>query len=150
MNQQTQSAREILGMERSVGFDEVSITVASPESILSWSRGETKNPETINYRTFKPEKGGLFCERIFGPTKDYECSCGKYKRIKFKGVICDRCGVEVTLARVRQGADGAHRAGRTRQPYLVLQMYAEPLGIDDGHDGARSRTSDLLRGLPGD
>jgi len=102
MNQQTQSAREILGMERSVGFDEVSITVASPESILSWSRGETKNPETINYRTFKPEKGGLFCERIFGPTKDYECSCGKYKRIKFKGVICDRCGVEVTLARVRR------------------------------------------------
>ena len=102
MNKQTQSAREILGMERSVGFDEVSITVASPESILSWSRGETKNPETINYRTFKPEKGGLFCERIFGPTKDYECSCGKYKRIKFKGVICDRCGVEVTLARVRR------------------------------------------------
>jgi len=102
MNKQTQSAREILGMERSVGFDQVSITVASPEAILSWSRGETKNPETINYRTFKPEKGGLFCERIFGPTKDYECSCGKYKRIKFKGVICDRCGVEVTLARVRR------------------------------------------------
>ena len=102
MNKQTQSAREILGMERTVGFDQVSITVASPESILSWSRGETKNPETINYRTFKPEKGGLFCERIFGPTKDYECSCGKYKRIKFKGVICDRCGVEVTLARVRR------------------------------------------------
>jgi DNA-directed RNA polymerase subunit beta' len=71
-------------------------------SIRSWSKGEVKNPETINYRTFKPEKGGLFCERIFGPVKDWECSCGKYKRIKHKGVVCDRCGVEVTLARVRR------------------------------------------------
>ncbi|MEM9398767.1 MAG: DNA-directed RNA polymerase subunit beta' [Verrucomicrobiota bacterium] len=97
-----QSAREVLGAERSVGFDEVNITVAAPDTVMSWSRGEVKNPETINYRTFKPEKGGLFCERIFGPTKDYECACGKYKRIKYKGVICDRCGVEVTLARVRR------------------------------------------------
>ncbi len=89
--------RELIGEERAVGFDQVGITVASPESIRSWSHGEVKNPETINYRTFKPEKGGLFCERIFGPTRDWECSCGKYKRIKHKGVICDRCGVEVTL-----------------------------------------------------
>src|SRR5580698_2684389 len=96
------SFRELMGEERSVGFDQVGITVASPESIRSWSNGEVKNPETINYRTFKPEKGGLFCERIFGPTRDWECSCGKYKRIKHKGVICDRCGVEVTLARVRR------------------------------------------------
>ncbi len=73
-----------------------------PTRIRSWSKGEVKNPETINYRTFKPEKGGLFCERIFGPTRDWECSCGKYKRIKHKGVICDRCGVEVTLSRVRR------------------------------------------------
>src|SRR5437588_5906517 len=94
--------REIFGEERGVGFDQVGITVASPDSIRSWSKGEVKNPETINYRTFKPEKGGLFCERIFGPTRDWECSCGKYKRIKHKGVICDRCGVEVTLARVRR------------------------------------------------
>lgn len=94
--------REAMGEERSVGFDEVGITVAAPDSIRSWSKGEVKNPETINYRTFKPEKGGLFCERIFGPTKDWECSCGKYKRIKFKGVTCDRCGVEVTLSRVRR------------------------------------------------
>src|SRR5256714_1511355 len=72
----------------------------------SWSKGEVKNPETINYRTFKPEKGGLFCERIFGPTRDWECSCGKYKRIKHEGVICDRCGVEVTLARGRRGRRG--------------------------------------------
>ncbi len=83
-------------------FDYARITLASPETVRSWSHGEIKNPETINYRTFKPEKGGLFCERIFGPTKDWECSCGKYKRIKHKGVICDRCGVEVTLARVRR------------------------------------------------
>jgi DNA-directed RNA polymerase subunit beta' len=94
--------RELVGEERPVGFDQVGITVASPESIRSWSHGEVKKPETINYRTFKPEKGGLFCERIFGPTRDWECSCGKYKRIKHKGVICDRCGVEVTLARVRR------------------------------------------------
>jgi DNA-directed RNA polymerase subunit beta' len=97
-----ESAREALGLERSVGFDQVGIAVASPDTIRSWSKGEVKNPETINYRTFKPEKGGLFCERIFGPTKDWECTCGKYKRIKYKGVICDRCGVEVTLARVRR------------------------------------------------
>src|SRR6201995_387771 len=94
--------REIFGEERGVGFDQGGITVASPDSIRSWSKGEVKNPETINYRTFKPEKGGLFCERIFGPTRDWECSCGKYKRIKHKGVICDRCGVEVTLSRVRR------------------------------------------------
>jgi DNA-directed RNA polymerase subunit beta' len=96
------SFRELMGEERTVGFDQVGITVAAPDSIRSWSNGEVKNPETINYRTFKPEKGGLFCERIFGPTRDWECSCGKYKRIKHKGVICDRCGVEVTLARVRR------------------------------------------------
>ncbi len=83
-------------------FDKVTIRIASPEVIRSWSRGEVKNPETINYRTFKPERGGLFCEKIFGPTKDWECSCGKYKRIKFKGVICDRCGVEVTQSKVRR------------------------------------------------
>lgn len=102
MSNETQTAREILGMEKTVGLDQVAISISSPETVFSWSRGEVKNPETINYRTFKPEKGGLFCERIFGPTKDYECACGKYKRIKYKGVICDRCGVEVTLARVRR------------------------------------------------
>src|SRR5437762_6287538 len=88
------SWRELVGEERTVGFDQVAIGVASSDTMRSWSKGEVKNPETINYRTFKPEKGGLFCERIFGPTRDWECSCGKYKRIKHKGVICDRCGVE--------------------------------------------------------
>jgi len=92
----------IFEMKRNDLQDYASITLASPEAIRSWSHGEVRNPETINYRTFKPEKGGLFCERIFGPIKDWECSCGKYKRIKHKGVICDRCGVEVTLSRVRR------------------------------------------------
>ncbi len=83
-------------------FEAIRISLASPESILSWSHGEVKKPETINYRTLKPEKDGLFCERIFGPTKDWECHCGKYKRIRYKGVVCDRCGVEVTKASVRR------------------------------------------------
>ncbi|MBP5183098.1 MAG: DNA-directed RNA polymerase subunit beta', partial [Lentisphaeria bacterium] len=83
-------------------FEVVSIKVASPEVIRSWSHGEVKNPETINYRTFKPERGGLFCERIFGPTKDWECQCGRYKKSKNKGVICDHCGVEVTQSKVRR------------------------------------------------
>ena len=85
-----------------LSFDEIKISLASPEEILSWSHGEVIKPETINYRTFKPEKGGIFCEQIFGPTRDYECYCGKYKRIRFKGVICDKCGVEVTQKRVRR------------------------------------------------
>jgi DNA-directed RNA polymerase subunit beta' len=97
-----ESARELLGLEKVNLVDYIGISVASPETIRSWSKGEVKNPETINYRTFKPEKGGLFCERIFGPVKDWECSCGKYKRIKHRGVVCDRCGVEVTLSRVRR------------------------------------------------
>ncbi len=83
-------------------FDSLRISIASPEQILSWSFGEVKKPETINYRTFKPEKDGLFCARIFGPVKDYECLCGKYKRMKYKGIICEKCGVEVTLTKVRR------------------------------------------------
>ena len=83
-------------------FDQIRISIASPDKIKSWSFGEIKKPETINYRTFKPERDGLFCARIFGPIKDYECLCGKYKRMKYKGIICEKCGVEVTLARVRR------------------------------------------------
>ena len=83
-------------------FDEIKIGLASPEKIREWSRGEVKKPETINYRTLKPEKEGLFCEKIFGPSKDWECHCGKYKKIRYKGVVCDRCGVEVTKANVRR------------------------------------------------
>src|SRR5689334_21325296 len=83
-------------------FDELRIGLATAEDIRQWSHGEVKKPETINYRTLKPEKEGLFCERIFGPTRDWECNCGKYKRVRFKGIICERCGVEVTRAKVRR------------------------------------------------
>ncbi len=83
-------------------FDQIRISIASPEQIRSWSYGEVKKPETINYRTFKPEKDGLFCARIFGPVKDYECLCGKYKRMKYRGIVCEKCGVEVTLSKVRR------------------------------------------------
>src|ERR1700677_450224 len=84
-------------------FDKLTIKIASDDVIRNeWSRGEIKKPETINYRTFKPEKGGLFCEKIFGPTRDWECACGKYQKIKHKGIVCDRCGVEVTLSKVRR------------------------------------------------
>ena len=88
--------------EQGIVFDSIKIGLASPEKIREWSRGEVKKPETINYRTLKPEKDGLFCERIFGPNKDWECHCGKYKRIRYKGVVCDRCGVEVTKSKVRR------------------------------------------------
>src|SRR5206468_4292941 len=83
-------------------FSQITIGLASPDSILEKSFGEVLKPETINYRTYKPERDGLFCERIFGPVKDYECACGKYKRIRYKGIICDRCGVEVTEKKVRR------------------------------------------------
>src|SRR5680860_393530 len=83
-------------------FESVMLKIASPEEILSWSTGEVTKPETINYRTQRPEKDGLFCEKIFGPTKDWECYCGKYKRIRYKGIICDKCGVEVTRSKVRR------------------------------------------------
>lgn len=89
-------------MSNAQSFDRIRISLASPERILSWSFGEIKKPETINYRTFKPERDGLFCARIFGPIKDYECLCGKYKRMKYKGIICEKCGVEVTLSKVRR------------------------------------------------
>src|SRR5688500_1723049 len=83
-------------------FSKIQIGIASPDEVRSWSCGEVKKPETINYRTFKPERDGLFRERIFGPVKDWECHCGRYKKVKFKGIICDRCGVEVTRSKVRR------------------------------------------------
>ena len=88
-------------------FDKIRIGLASPEKIREWSNGEVKKPETINYRTLKPEVDGLFCERIFGPSKDWECHCGKYKKIKYKDVICDKCGVEVTKSSVRRERMGS-------------------------------------------
>ena len=83
-------------------FDKIKIGLASDDKMRDWSRGEVKKPETINYRSLKPEKEGLFCEKIFGPKKDWECHCGKYKRVRYKGIICDRCGVEVTKSKVRR------------------------------------------------
>jgi len=85
-----------------IDFDALRLRLASPETIRKWSFGEVRKPETINYRTQKPEKGGLFAEEIFGPTKDWECYCGKYKKIRYKGIICDKCGVEVTTSLVRR------------------------------------------------
>jgi DNA-directed RNA polymerase subunit beta' len=112
-------------------LDAFSITVASPESIRAWSHGEVKNPETINFRTFKPEKAGIFCERIFGPTRDYECGCGKYKRFKHSGIVCDRCGVEVVPASVR----------RRRMGHIEL---AAPISHVWFHKGIASRIGLML------
>ena len=88
--------------DQNIEFDNIRISLASPQMIRSWSFGEVKKPETINYRTFKPEREGLFCAKIFGPVKDYECLCGKYKRMKHRGIVCEKCGVEVTLTKVRR------------------------------------------------
>ena len=99
MNELTNFANPVQKPET---FDQIQIGLASPERIRSWSFGEIKKPETINYRTFKPERDGLFCARIFGPIKDYECLCGKYKRMKYKGIVCEKCGVEVTVSKVRR------------------------------------------------
>ena len=103
-------------------FASISLNLASADAILGWSHGEVTKPETINYRTYKPEKDGLFCEKIFGPVKDYECHCGKYKRIRYKGIICDRCGVEVTTKSVRRERMGHITSGRAHRPHLVLPV----------------------------
>ena len=97
-----------------VNFNAVQISLASPERIREWSHGEVKKPETINYRTFKPERDGLFCARIFGPVKDYECICGKYKRMKHRGIVCEKCGVEVIQAKVRR-----ERLGHIGRPIVI-------------------------------
>ena len=92
----------ITSQGKNLDFNAIRIQLASPETIKGWSFGEVTKPETINYRSFKPEREGLFCERIFGPVKDWECQCGRYKRIRYRGVVCDRCGVEVTQSKVRR------------------------------------------------
>ena len=103
-----------------IAFDQIQIAIASPEKILSWSFGEIKKPETINYRTFKPERDGLFCARIFGPVKDYECLCGKYKRMKYKGIVCEKCGVEVTVQKVRRDRMGDRKSTRLNSSHRSL------------------------------
>jgi DNA-directed RNA polymerase subunit beta' len=128
-------------------FDAIRISLASPEKIMSWSFGEVTKPETINYRTFKPERDGLFCAKIFGPITDWECLCGKYKRMKHRGVICDKCGVEVTQAKVRRERLGHITLATPGQPRVVLQGAAEPHRSPARHLAARSRAHPLLRGL---
>ena len=105
-NEKVLKSIEVREIDRPQDFSAFQLRLASPEKILSWSYGEVKKPETINYRTLKPERDGLFCAKIFGPVKDYECLCGKYKKMRYKGVVCEKCGVEVTTAKVRR-----HRMG---------------------------------------
>ena len=112
--------------------------------IRSWSFGEVKKPETINYRTFKPERDGLFCAKIFGPVKDYECLCGKYKRLKFKGVTCEKCGVEVTLSKVRRERMGHIELAAPVAHILVLEIPAFSFRYGVGHDFARHRARIVL------
>ena len=114
-----------------IEFDALQIGLASPEKIREWSYGEVKKPETINYRTLKPEKDGLFCEKIFGPSKDWECHCGKYKKIRYKGVVCDKCGVEVTKAAVRR-----ERMGHIELacPVSHIWYFNDPQSIHSDYD----------------
>ena len=127
-------------------YGSVKIALASPNDIRSWSFGEVKKPETINYRTYRPEKDGLFCERIFGPERDWECACGKYKGTKYKGIICDRCGVKVTHSRVRRKRMGHINLAAPGRPHLVLQGHAQPPGHAAGHeDHATWRRSSTSR-----
>ena len=132
MNQEIANIFQPAGQREN--FDRLQISLASPERILSWSFGEIKKPETINYRTFKPERDGLFCARIFGPIKDYECLCGKYKRMKYKGIICEKCNVEVTLSKVR----------RERMGHIEL---AAPDRADARYDAQRSRADFIFRAI---
>src|SRR3990167_6881586 len=110
-------------------FSGLKVRLASPEDILSWSKGEITKPETINYRTLRPEKDGLFDERIFLPTKDYECYCGKYKRIRYKGIVCDRCGVEVTTSAVRRERMGHIKLASPIAHILYFKGSSSPLSI---------------------
>ena len=128
----------------------VKISLARPHDIRSWSFGEVKKPETINYRTYRPEKDGLFCERIFGPEKDWECACGKYRGMKYKGMICDRCGVKITHSRVRRKRMGHIELAAPGGAHLVLQGHAQPPGRLAEHEDHQPGKGDLLPGLRGD
>ena len=126
----------------------LTINLATAGDILTWSNGEVKKPETINYRTLKPEKDGLFCEKIFGPTKDWECYCGKYKRVRFKGIICERCGVEVTRSKVRRERMGHIQLAAPGHAHLVLQGCPEPARLPARHRAEEPREGHLLRRAP--
>ena len=138
-------------------FAQLKIGLATADSIRMWSNGEVKKPETINYRTLKPEKDGLFCEKIFGPTKDWECYCGKYKRVRFKGIICERCGVEVTRSKVRRERMGHIELAAPGRAHLVPPRHpvvarVPPHGhrAPGGAEGQAAREGHLLRRQPGD
>ena len=122
-------------MNQAMQFDAIQIGLASPEKIREWSHGEVKKPETINYRTLKPEKDGLFCEKIFGPQKDWECHCGKYKKIRYKGVVCDRCGVEITKSSVRRERMGHIELKAPVSHHLANAMQGPPFQ-EPSNDGA--------------
>ena len=128
-------------------FDAIKIGLASPEKIRSWSFGEVKKPETINYRTFKPERDGLFCAKIFGPIKDYECLCGKYKRLKHRGVICEKCGVEVTQTKVRRDRMGHIDLAAPCAHIWFLKSLPSRLGLVLDMTLARHRARAVLRSL---
>ena len=128
-------------------FNAIRISLASPEQVRSWSYGEVTKPETINYRTLKPEKDGLFCEKIFGPTKDFECYCGKYKRVRYKGIVCDKCGVEVTRSQGAARAHGAHRAGLAGGAHMVCQGHAEPHRVAARYFAAQPGAGAVLRAV---
>ena len=128
-------------------FNAVRISLASPEQIRSWSYGEVTKPETINYRTLKPEKDGLFCEKIFGPTKDFECYCGKYKRVRYKGIVCDKCGVEVARSKVRRERMGHIELASPGEPHLVRQGHAQPPRPAARHLAAQPGARALLRAV---
>ena len=110
-------------------FEAMKIGLASPDKIRQWSWGEVKKPETINYRTLRPEKEGLFCEKIFGPTKDYECNCGKYKRIRYKGIVCEKCGVEVTKSKVRRERMGHIELATPVSHIWYFKGIPSPMGL---------------------
>ena len=129
-----------------LSFSAIRISLASPEKIREWSHGEVKKPETINYRTFKPERDGLFCAKIFGPVKDYECICGKYKRMKHRGIVCEKCGVEVIQSKVRRERLG-HITLATPVAHIWFLKSLVPCGRRTRPGPQGPREGSLLRGL---
>ena len=128
-------------------FASIQVSLASPDRIHEWSHGEVKKPETINYRSQKPERDGLFCERIFGPSKDWECYCGKYKKVRYKGVVCDRCGVEITKSSVRRERMGHIELAAPVAHIWVSARYSKPYGTAVGCNTEAAGRGCVLRVL---
>ena len=132
-------------MSELTNLSSIQISMASPDQIRAWSHGEVTKPETINYRTLKPERDGLYCERIFGPTKDWECNCGKYKRVRNKGIVCDKCGVEVTRSKVRRERMGHIELAAPVSHIWYFKGHPEPHGHAAGHQPARAGKGAVFR-----